>query len=182
METGRCLQTETDGVQVEQMIRIFNITKRLLLGAVLIAVAVFISLFLKDLIDRQSPDYAIPQLTVTADGQKMNIYLSNYYWKFPFGHEKDKIEPEIDDGAVSVLDEGIVPANILHGGEELRYEFSQQESLRYIDRSDVYSTISFHLADNEKYAPNEPGAYYYKVAAEFERGRVEYYFRIDIVP
>lgn len=164
------------------MRRVLDAVKRILLGIVLIALAVFVSLYLKDFIDRQSPDYAIPQLTVTADGQKLNLYLSNYYWKFPFGSEAEKIEPEIDNGAVSVLDEGIVQANILHGGEELKYEFSQQESLRYIDRSESYSTVSFKLADNERYAPNEPGAYYYKVSAEFERGRVEYYFRIDVVP
>jgi len=164
------------------MTRALNITKRILIGIVLIAFAVFISLYLKDYIDRQSPDYAIPQLVVTADGQKLNLYLSNYIWRFPFGQEAEKIEPEIDNGAVSVLDEGFVQANILHGGEELKYEFSQQESLRYIDRSESYSTVFFQLADHERYAPNEPGAYYYKVAAEFDRGRVEYYFKIDVIP
>lgn len=164
------------------MARTINIIKRILLGIVFITLAAFISLYIKDMIDRQEPDHAVPQLIVTADGQKLNLYLSNYYWKFPFGNEAVKIEPEIDEGAVSVLDEGIVQANILHGGEQLKYTFSQQESLRYIDRSDAYSTVSFKNADNEKYAPNEPGAYYYKVAAEFERGRVEYYFRIDVVP
>lgn|GEM_PF-2096234 len=163
------------------MRRALNIIQRVFIGAVLISVAVFISLYLKDVIDRMSPDNAIPQLTVTADGQQLNLYLSNYYWRFPFGHEAEKIEPEIDNGAVSVLDEGMVQANILHGGEELKYEFSQKENLRYIDRSESYSTVSFLLADNERYAPSEPGAYYYKVSAEFESGRVEYYFRIDVI-
>ena len=164
------------------MTRAVNIIKRVLLGFAFISIAVIVALYLKDVLDRQNPDYAIPQLRVTADGQELDLYLSNYYWKFDFGSEAVKLEPEIDGGAVSVLDEGIVQANILHGGEELKYEFSQEESLRYIDRSEAYSTVSFQLADNERYAPNEPGAYYYRVAAEFDKGRVEYYFRIDVIP
>jgi len=162
--------------------RVISVVKRVILGAFLISLSVFVSLYLKEYMDRKNPDYAIPQLTVTADGQVLDLYLSNYYWRLNFGKEVEKLEPEIDGGAVRILDEGIVQKNTLHGGEELKYEFSQQESIRYIDRSEAYSTVSFLLADNERYAPSEPGVYYYRVSAEFERGRVEYYFRVDVVP
>lgn len=160
-----------------------NITfgiKRILLGIVLIAAAGFIAFYLKDYMDRKNPDYAIPKLHVTADGQELDVYISSYYWRFAFGHEAQLIEPEIDGGAVRILDEGVVQPNILHGGEELSYNFTQKEKARFIDRSEAYSTVDFHLADDETTVTHKPGAYYYKVTAEFERGRVLYYFRIDI--
>lgn len=154
--------------------------KRILLGVVLIAAAVFAAYFLKDYMDRKNPDLAIPKLLVTADGQELDVYVSSYYWRFAFGHEAEMIEPEIDGGAVRILDEGVVQPNVLQGGERLFYSFTQKEIARYIDRSEAYSTVDFHLADDEMTVTNKPGAYYYKVTAEFERGRVLYYFRIDV--
>jgi len=161
--------------------KIISGIRRTLIGALLIAVAVFISYCLNDYLDRRNPDYAVPQLIVTADGQELDVYLSSYYWRFAFGREAEKREPEIDGGAVSILDEGVVQINTLHGGEELRYEFSQTELSRLIDRSEAYSTYRFDLADEEAYVMHEPGAYYYKVTADFVRGRVTYYFRIDVI-
>ena len=160
--------------------RVVSGLKRILSGVVLIAAAVFIAFYLKDYLDRRNPDHAVPQLRVTADGQELDVYISSYYWRFAFGQEAEKREPEIDGGAVSILDEGIVQPNVLHGGEELIYEFSQQELSVYIDRSEAYSTAVFNLADEEVYVTHEPGAYYYIVTADFERGRVSYYFRIDV--
>ena len=148
--------------------KIISGIRRILTGAVLVAIAAFAAYCLKDYLDRKNPDFAVPQLLVTADGQELDVYLSSYYWRFAFGREAEKREPEIDGGAVSILDEGVVQTNILHGGEELRYEFSQTELSKLIDRSEAYSTYKFDLADEETYVTHEPGAYYYKVTADFE--------------
>ncbi len=158
-----------------------NWIKRALVGLILIALAAFLSYYLKDYIDRKNPDYAIPKLRVTADGQEVSVYISSYYWEFAFGDTTGRDEAVLDGGAVTAIDDGLVPVTQLHGGEVLRYEFSETVNSKLIDRSESYSTIIFNQADNERYVTSEPGAYFYKVMANYDRGWVQYYFRIDVV-
>lgn len=158
--------------------------KRLLIGILLVAVAAFLALFLKDYLDQKNPESAIPQLTVTADATDVETYLSNYYWRFLSGTEVQMTAPmleQLDLGlGLAGWEDGFVPSTELGGGERLRFFFSQQETVIHVDRTDAYD-YRFNPADDDTVVPYQKGVYYYRVTAEFERGRVESYFRINVV-
>lgn len=159
--------------------------KRLLIGVVLVVAAAFIAVALKDYLDQKSPEYAVPHLTVTADTTEVRTHLSHYNWKFVSGKEivvTDPMLEQLDQGrGVTGWDEGMVLSTTdLGGGERLNFSFSQKYAKIHIDRTDAYD-YRFNPTDDDTTVPYEKGAYYYRVTAEFKQGRVEYYFRINVV-
>ncbi|MEG0751611.1 MAG: hypothetical protein RR998_01260 [Oscillospiraceae bacterium] len=143
--------------------------KKLLVGAVLLVCAGFVAFFVKDMIDRQHPEYAVTQLTVTADTKDVAVIVAGFDWAFPFGGRAKR-------EAADIVEQYPVPS-VLLGGEKLELIFSQPIISLSVRRSESYS---YALSDigGDLTVPFENGAYLYEVNASFEQGSVLYYFYI----
>ncbi len=146
------------------------VMKKIIAAIVLFAFAGVIAFYLKDYIDRQNPDYAIPKMTVTADSKEIPSVVSGYSWSFRFGDKVIKEETPIVELSLERA--------ILLGGEKLDISFSQPVNSIKVRISDSYS-YEMHDAE-ELVVPYESGGYIYEVYADFESGAVLYYFYVVI--
>ncbi len=144
--------------------------KKCILALVLFAFVGGAAFFIKDLIDRANPAYAIPQITVTADSRALETFADAYSWRFYIGG--DVIREE-----TPVADLSFAPVPLL-GGETIAIGFSQPALETKLTRTDSYS-YNFQKTD-ELTVPYENGVYIYNVFARFERGAVSYYFCIVV--
>ena len=149
--------------------------KRLVIGILAITASAFIALWVKDLVDRSMPEYAVPKISVTADEQRLDAKLYGYYWTFYMGEAVEVVAPIVSD----IYDKDMPPISHLKGGEELKIDFSQTPEYKHVNRGESYTYI-FSPAENETHVPYEPGSYIYEVLAGFERGTVTYYFIINV--
>ncbi len=145
--------------------------KKLIIALLLLCAAGFTAFWVKDMLDRENPEYAIPKVTVTADGQEIPVTISGYKWNFTFGGVFKKISPSVYDIAqVSVS---------LKGGESLETLFSQDVKKLNISRSASYS-YNFSPTENDMTVPYEKGAYLYDMYAVFDNGSMQCYFYIIV--
>ncbi|MEA5051579.1 MAG: hypothetical protein VB021_08955 [Oscillospiraceae bacterium] len=136
----------------------------------LFAVAGAAAFYLKDAIDRANPDYAVPQITVTADSKPVATLTDAYSWSFYVGGDVIREETPVPDLSLT-------PVTML-GGETLDISFSQPALETKLTRTDSY-TYTFKKTQDAA-VPFESGVYIYNVFARFERGAVSYYFCIVV--
>ncbi len=141
--------------------------KKFLLSIILLFCAGIVAFFIKDLIDRNNPDHAVPQINVMADTNVVTTITSGYVWTFAFGEQKSK-------DSIGVVDLSIVPTELI-GGELLDISFSRTPISYTVSRSGSYN-YQFEVVKAPFVVTYEKGGYIYKVDAEFEQGTVEYYF------
>ncbi|NLC78720.1 MAG: hypothetical protein GX683_03215 [Ruminococcaceae bacterium] len=144
--------------------------KKIIIALVLFAAAGALAFVLKDYIDRTNPDYAIPQISVTADSSEVATVVSGYSWQFAFG------EPVVHE-ETPVTELSVVTTELL-GGENLGIVFSQPTKSYTVRRSESFSYDFSPTEDME--VPFESGGYLYEVVATFESGTVQYYFYIVV--
>ena len=146
--------------------------KKIIASLVLLCVVGFIAYCVKDVIDRQYPDYARPKVTVTADGQDIPVTVAGYQWDFALGgtyHKEPPIVYDIKQTAVETL----------RGGERLEITFSQPVRELTVNRSESYS-YNFSPTEDDMIVPYESGGYLYELDAVFDNGWIKCYFYIII--
>lgn len=150
----------------------FDFLKKLIIGVLLIAISGFAAYYVKDYLDRQDPQYAIPQITVKADLQPVPAVVGGYDWQFAFGERVESLPDSIFDIVFEEIH--------LKGGEELSIDFSVDPVSYSIKRSDAYSYHFFEIPIEGVSVPFESGGYTYEVVASFEDGTALYYFYIVV--
>lgn len=144
--------------------------KKIIIALVLFAAAGAITFVLKDFIDRKNPDYAIPQIVVTADSSEVSTVVSGYSWRFVFGEPVVREETPVTELSVAATE--------LLGGEKLSIKFSQPTTDYTVRRSGSFN-YDFSPTDDMT-APYESGGYLYEVIATYESGTVQYYFYVVV--
>ena len=56
--------------------------RKVILAVLCFILAGFVSFWIKELIDARNPGYAVPRVTVTADGKPVSAALSECSWSF----------------------------------------------------------------------------------------------------
>lgn len=143
--------------------------KKVIASLLLLACAGALAFLVKDAIDVRNPEQAVAKMTVTADTLELPVAVAGFQWEFLFGRRACK-KP------MPVFEIKLEPApGELLGGERLELVFSQPAKKIVIKQSKNYS-YDFFEVDGDLTVPFESGIYVYKVEAEFESGRVLYYF------
>lgn len=145
---------------------------RIILVISMLIIAALAAVAVKDAIDRRNPQYAIPQITVTADAAPVAVLTAQYKWEFMLGGSA-----ELDEGAIEELS---IPETNLEGGELIVIDFSvKPESLR-MERTSAYTYDFSDIDETDLTVPYESGGYIYRISADFDYGSVVWYFYIVV--
>ncbi|MEG2930908.1 MAG: hypothetical protein RR825_03900 [Ruthenibacterium sp.] len=158
------------------------VVRKILLGIVLVSLAAVITVFIKESLDTQDPESALPLITVKYNSGEMsaqNIYRAGYQWSF-FTTVEDWQAPSL-----SPEDLPITPVDI-QPGTPIQISFSSTPSeLRIWRAAGRYSTDFLELScpvTGEFTAPASPGIYLYRVVASWgNRGEIQYYFALSVI-
>ena len=148
--------------------------KKFIVAIMLLALAGVATFYLKDYIDSENPEYAIPQIEVTADTEVVAHMVTGYEWEFYNGRTASMSSMSWYDYEV----ESLTSTKVL-GGERLNIEFTMPARAVMINRTND-TDKGFIPADNETTVPFEKGIYLYEVWAKFDKGWVMYYFKLLI--
>ncbi|MDO5602432.1 MAG: hypothetical protein Q4G07_06650 [Oscillospiraceae bacterium] len=163
--------------------------KKLLLGAVCIAVAALASLALKDIVDSYNPESSLPILEinnvytsplVSGDGSpEKSLVRANYSWRFITG---------VKEGlSLGPSDFAMLPVSVLPSTPILFHFSREPESLSISRATGAYPSEEDFIRYNgsalagEINTPSTPGTYVYRIEAQFDRGSILYYLflRVD---
>ncbi|MEG0167809.1 MAG: hypothetical protein RSD01_04360 [Ruthenibacterium sp.] len=154
--------------------------RKILLGMVLIAIAAGITVFIKESLDTQDPESALPIIRVEYNGIEMPpavIYRAGYEWSFFTTMERQAPTLAQEDLPITPYD--------MQPDAAIKISFSKTPStLRVWRANGRYSTDFTELASEDKSTfttPHDAGVYLYKVKAEWgRRGFIQYYFAVDV--
>lgn len=157
--------------------------RKLLIGVVLLLVAAAITLFIKESLDTQNPESALPLLTIEYNGteippnQEGFLYRAGYEWSFFTTVERRA--PQLAENDLPLIPLDVSPQ------AELKLLFSKAPSgLKVMRATGTGSTEFLELTDAEDGAfntPASPGVYVYKILAEWRsRGYIQYYFSLYV--
>lgn len=159
------------------------VIRKLLLGAVLMTVAIIITVLIRENMDVKDPEQALPTITITVNGD-MNlndkmVFRAGYEWNFfttvakntPAYTSNTLLEQlyPVDLAPNSVLD-----INFSLPPKTLRIQRASDDSLEnFVELADV--------SDGQIICPSTPGLYLYQVEAGFGwRGSVRYFFLVRV--
>ena len=157
--------------------------RKLLLGAVLLLVAAAITMFIKESLDTQNPESALPILTIEYNGtevppsQEGFLYRAGYEWSFFTTVERRA--PQLAENDLPLIPLDVSPQAEL----ELRF-LKEPSSIKVLRASGTGSTEFLELTDASDGTFNTPttsGVYVYKILAEWStRGYIQYYFSLNV--
>lgn len=156
--------------------------RKVLLGAVLVALAAAISLFIKENLDVKSPEDALPDLTIQVNDLPIASEMAlraGYEWNFWTTTEKNTPAYTPEDLLRLVYPVDMPPRSVIELGFSI-----QLKDLRVSRADDAEFRYFIEMAgadDGQIIAPAQAGRYMYKIEAGFgRRGSVIYYLLVDI--
>lgn len=155
-----------------------TVLKKLLLGAVLITLSACLTMLIKESLDTQDPEAALPILTVTCGDVPINdVYRAGYAWSF-FATVERRTPQLLEE------DLPLVPVDV-NPQTEVRLNFSSPPSELQVQRAQGLGSGEYlqMVSDNPSVfrAPSAPGVYVYKVIATWSRrGYIQYYFALQV--
>lgn len=156
--------------------------KKLVAGAVLIALAALVAYVLKEMLDTKNPESALPAIAVEYEysehplSNESEVRRAGWEWAFFLTNEKT---PMLD-----LEDVPVTPVDVLPGAR-MTIQFSKEPSgLRlyrraYADIPPMFQETSFS-SGTSFFTPTQPGLYYYRICAEWPRGTIQYYFALQV--
>lgn len=154
------------------------VLKKILLGAVLIALSACLTVIIKESLDTKDPESALPLLTVTCNSVPItDVYRAGYEWSFFATVERRT--PQLSEEDLPLVPVDVKPA------AEIRLNFSNPPSSLQVQRAQGLASGDYLqiVSDDPSVfpAPNSPGIYVYKVIAAWQgRGYIQYYFALQV--
>ena len=157
--------------------------RKLAIGAVALALAICITIFIRENMDVKDPEQALPTITITlndtANLAPEMIFRAGYEWNFLTTTAKNTPPYSSQD-----LQEHTPPVNVL-ARTYMEIDFSLEPKNLVISRSEEGSSDSFldlvDVGDGPIIAPATPGTYMYRIQADFGwRGSIVYFFRVRV--
>lgn len=152
---------------------------RIATGAVLILLAAFVTIFVRDSLNMRNPENALPDIYVYYKGKEAGVIFPaehveryEYTWRFLFWQP-------VSGGALDLESwRGIKPGLVDPASDiDIEFSFPPKEMKVYMATSES----PFVEMPRDLYAPDYPATYTYKVEATWGNDRVvKYYFRIRI--
>ncbi|MEG1104867.1 MAG: hypothetical protein RSD78_08495 [Oscillospiraceae bacterium] len=155
-----------------------SVIRKVCLGAVLISLAVCVTLLIKESLDTKDPQSALPSIDVIYNGNSLpetSVFRAGYSWNFLTTIE--------DFPAMAPEDIPLYPVDVLPQ-IQMEIKFSKPPKELKISRADGrYSQDFIEIATDvtgEMLSPSVPGVYVYKVEASWGiRGSILYYFALQ---
>ena len=136
--------------------------RRYAVAFVLLILAGYISVFIKDTIDSRNPDVALPVISVTTGYSPIpNVPRAGYEWQY---RTKSVMAPYVSSMDFSMPYKGL----------------TLYESKGVLINGRVLATEDFTEKKYSNNTPNKEGIYVYKVVAQFEQGTIMHYFALDV--
>lgn len=160
-----------------------QLIRKLLVGAAALAVAICITIFIRENMNVKDPEQALPSLTITMNGTTAMapemIFRAGYEWNFLTTTAKFTPPYSSQD-----LQDHTPPVEML-ARTYMDIHFSLEPRKLVISRSDETNFDSFldlvDVGDGPIIAPATPGVYMYRIQADFGwRGSIVYFFRIRV--
>ena len=145
--------------------------RKLIIGAVLLAIATGMTAFIKESLDTQDPESALPIITVLYGDEELvpdkEVRRAGWEWNFFLTQEKTPL--------LSPEDVPLQPVDVMPGAQ-MRILFTKEPSeLRVMRAVSDKPTEYLELSDAGG------GLYFYKVRAEWSgRGFIQYYFALQV--
>ncbi len=159
------------------------VIRKLLLGAVLMAAAIFITILIRENMDVKDPEQALPTITITVNGDlRMNdkmVFRAGYEWNF-----LTTVAKHTPAYTSQTLRESLYPVD-LAPNSVLKIEFSLEPKTLRIQRASDEALENFvelaDVSDGQIITPSAPGLYLYQVEAGFGwRGSIRYFFMVRV--
>lgn len=152
--------------------------RKVLIGAVLIALSAAVTLALKEALDTQNPESALPILTVSCNGAppaEKSLVRAGYEWSF-FTTIERHTPPVTADGLE-------LEPTLVSAGVPISLTFSREPAVVQVWRAEGLEGQDYlELSNGDPCnfsAPNAPGTYVYRIRAEWERrGYIQYFLCI----
>lgn len=154
--------------------------RKLIIGAVLLALATGMTVLLKESLDTQDPESALPIITVLYGDEELvpdkEVRRAGWEWNFFLTREKTPM--------LSVEDVPLTPVDVLPGAQ-MRIQFTKQPTDLRVMRASSDKPMEYLELSNVDggvfSTPTTPGLYYFKVRAEWSgRGFIQYYFALQV--
>lgn len=158
-----------------------KVVKKVACALLLLVLAALASLFIKEALDTQDPEAALPLIEVRCDGVLVpDTYRAAYQWNFFVTTEKREAQ------MIAVADMPLVPMDV-QPSQAVNVAFSKTPQNLRVWRGEGRDTTSFTELSGISpesattfYTPSTPGVYVYKVYGEWARGNVLYYFAVEV--
>ena len=146
--------------------------RRYLFAVIMLVLAGYISVFIKDSIDAKNPEASLPVISVTTGYTVLpNVPRAGYEWSYTTKTVKSPYVSSID---VPLIAYEVLPDT------PILIQFSVQEENITLYESKVSSPEDFTEKRYNMSTPAEEGEYIYKVVAQFEQGTIVHYFALSV--
>lgn len=166
------------------MNRIHNRTiRRYILAFVLIVLAGYISVVIKDSIDSNNPELSLPVINVTAGYSPIpdvakNVPRAGYEWHY---RTKSVMSPYVSSMDTPLIAyDALIDVPILIGFSVPHNQLTLYESEGVLINGRAVPSGEFVEKKYSNNTPNNEGIYVYKVVAQFDQGTVVHYFALDV--
>lgn len=162
------------------MNRMHNRTlRRYIVAFVLLILAGYISVSIKDTIDSRNPDVSLPVINVTTNYSVIpDVPRAGYEWNFRTKSVMSPYLPIIDVPLVAYDALPDMPISI--GFTMPHTQLSLYECKGTLINGRVVASGDFIEKKYTNNTPTENGIYVYKVVANFEQGTMVHYFALDV--
>ncbi len=158
-----------------------RLIKKIILATVLLIASAVVTVIIKEALDTQDPEAALPIITIKYNDTQINsdnIYRAGYDWSF-FTTVDRWQAPSLQPGDLPIVPQE-VPENTL-----LEISFTSSPTEIEIYRTTGMQSTDFLKIETENigefYAPVESGEYLYKLRAVFgNKGEIQYYFALTV--
>lgn len=153
--------------------------RRYAIAFVLLILAGYISVFIKDTIDSRNPEVSLPIINVTTGYTYIpNVPRAGYEWSF---RTKKLMAPYVSSIDIPLIAYDAMPDEpILIGFTVPHRELHLYESEGVLINGRVVASGDFTEKKYSDNTPNEEGIYVYKVVAIFDQGTIVHYFALDV--
>lgn len=153
--------------------------RRYIVAFVLLILAGYISVAIKDTIDSRNPEVSLPIINVTTGYASIpNVPRAGYEWSF---RTKKLMAPYVSSIDIPLVAYDALPdVPILIGFSVPHNELILYESEGVLINGRVVASEEFSEKRYSNNTPNEEGIYVYKVVARFDQGTIVHYFALDV--
>lgn len=152
--------------------------RKVIIGIALIIVAALLSLFIKESLDTSNPASALPEMSVTYNGNTIDpayVFMAEYEWNFLTTIERSPklLIEDIPLRTYDVLPQ--LPMEISFSKAPKSIKVSRASGRYSADFTEIITSNS-----GEFFTPNLPGVYVYKIEASWAmRGSILYYIALQ---
>lgn len=155
------------------MNRIYKLKlRRYLLAVVMLVVAGYISVFIKDTLDSKNPEVSLPIISVTTGYTNIpNVPRAGYEWKFTTKTVKSPYVSSME-----------VPLTVYEAMPDMPILINFSMPCQQITLYESTSESPEEFVE-KRYGMNTPlqdGVYTYKVVAKFDKGTIVHYFALNV--